>query len=115
MLNFERSLEGDVAAQYQPLKDQRTVLRSKVTKAINSLKAAVADTDIFVIEETLRCVQKSYEELDDKDTQVQLFMADSDAVLEADSEISSLVYLEPAMKAIAMAKKRSKELSVVYS
>ena len=115
VLNFERSLEGDVAAQYQPLKDQRTVLRSKVTKAINSLKAAVADTDIFVIEETLRCVQKSYEELDDKDTQVQLFMADSDAVLEADSEISSLVYLEPAMKAIAMAKKRSKELSAAVS
>ena len=114
-MNFERSLEGDVAAQYQPLKDQRTVLRSKVTKAINSLKAAVADTDIFVIEETLRCVQKSYEELDDKDTQVQLFMADSDAVLEADSEISSLVYLEPAMKAIAMAKKRSKELSAAVS
>ena len=71
----------------------------------------MAETDIFVIEEALRSVQKSYEELDDKDTQIQLFMADSDAVLEADGEMSSLVYLEPAMKAIALAKRRSKELS----
>ena len=113
--NFERSLEADVAAQYQPLKDQRTVLRSRVTKAINSVRAAVAETDIFVIEEALRALQKSYEELGDKDTQIQLFMADSDAVLGADGEISALVYLEPAMKAIAMAKKRSRELDTTHT
>ena len=29
VMNFERSLEADIAAQYQPLKDQRTVLRSR--------------------------------------------------------------------------------------
>ena len=47
---------------------------SRVTKSVNSLKLVIDGDDIFVVRESLQCVQKAKVELDDRDSNIQLLM-----------------------------------------
>ena len=54
ILEWEKNLKGDTLPAYVNLKDNRTVVRSRVTKFVNSLKLIIDGDDAFVIRESQR-------------------------------------------------------------
>ena len=90
--------------------NNRTVVRSRVTRSVNSLQKIIDGDDPFVIRELLQCIQKARDDLADYDNQIQFLMVTNLDAMEADSEISQVGWLDPALKWIAAAKKRIMEL-----
>ena len=105
-----KSLKGDLEKVVVNHIDNRTVVRTRLSKSMTSLKNSLPGTDIFVIQESLKAVLKNKDDLEERDAQIWVNMAQSEAVLEADSDISQSVYFDPVMKLVSLARKRLSEL-----
>ena len=107
---WEKTLTADSVATFQNLKDNRTIVRTKLTKNINSLDASTGGLDIFEIKENLKNVIKNRDDLEDRDARIWLYMAQDPNILEADSDIGQQLYYNPCIKIISKAQKRIAEL-----
>ena len=113
--DWEKGLKSEVAVQYASDKANRVVVRSKMTKAINSLNKSLQGTDVYEIKDCLKAVCRLREDLDERDAQCQIQMTQHETVLDADAEISLQGYLEPALKIIAQAQRIITDLEAAPS
>ena len=109
---WEKTLKGDYAVAYQEAKSNRTIVRTKLTKAINFVRNALSSNDTFEIRDALTTVQRLRDELEQRDSAVQILMADSEFVLDSDEEISRTGWLDVAVKTIALAQRKLVELDM---
>lgn len=111
IVDWEKRLSSEVGAQYFDLKNNRTVVRTRVSKSITSLKNSIQGSDVYEIRENLETLRKHHDDLQDRDASIWIFMVDHPLVLEADSEICTTQYSDPCTKMIAIALKRLSELN----
>ena len=95
------SLKGEHGAMMANLKDNRTVVRTRLTKCV---------TDVFEIQECLKSLMKVRDDLGERDASIWIHMAQIPAVLEADSDISQSLYFDPCTKIVSLARNRMGEL-----
>ena len=107
---WERKLTQEVSPVYLELKNNRTVVRTRVSKTITSLKNSIQGSDAFEIKDHLETLKTNRDDLNERDASIWILMVDYPTVLEADSDISSSMYIEPATKMIAIGLKRIIEL-----
>ena len=65
-----KSLKGDLEKVVVNHIDNRTVVRTRLSKSMTSLKNSLPGTDIFVIQESLKAVLKNKDDLEERDAQI---------------------------------------------
>ena len=79
---WERKLNQEVSPVYLELKNNRTVVRTRVSKTITSLKNSIQGSDAFEIKDHLETLKTNRDDLNERDASIWILMVDYPTLLE---------------------------------